>query len=174
MPQRKTESVDKLIKAAFIELMNRKYYMDITVTDLVKEAGIARASFYRNYGSTNDVLTGIIDDIAAAFEETFPVLGSNDTSAWREFLFRFIYDFRSRQKKLMTNNPINISVILFRLNERFSRLQSEMNPVDLNEKYRRFARVGLILMVLKGWIDTGMKETTEELVNYLMGLIPGI
>ncbi len=51
MPQRKTESVDKLIKAAFIELMNRKYYMDITVTDLVKEAGIARASFYRNYGS---------------------------------------------------------------------------------------------------------------------------
>lgn len=172
MASTKTQSVDDLIKKALIRLLNNKSYMDITVSDLVKEAGVARASFYRNFNSTNDVLDRIIEDMANNFIETLvPILSNNDIDLWREFLFNFIYNFRSCQKSLVINNPSNVYIILFKLNNLFSLMQKEQNFSDIKDKYRINARFGLIHMVLKGWIDSGMQESPEQLVNYLMDLI---
>ena len=50
------------MKQAMVKLLEKKHYLQITVTDVVKEAGIARASFYRLYNSIDD----IIDDIKQA------------------------------------------------------------------------------------------------------------
>lgn len=175
MANDKNKPVNTLIKDAFMELMNRKYYMDITVTDVVNEAHVARASFYRNFNSMNDVLTEIIDDMTDNINGTLiPVLSSNDESEWREFLFNFIYDFRAKQKSLMTGYPSNVSIILFRLNEKLSQLRNNLSDEKIDDKYRLPARFGLIVMILKNWVNTGMKESPEELVNYLIKLIPEI
>ena len=50
-----SHSVKHLIRQAFVQLMSKKPYLDITVTDIVKEAGVARASFYRNYHSISEI-----------------------------------------------------------------------------------------------------------------------
>ena len=39
------------ITAALLTLLNEKSISDITVTEIISEAGVARASFYRNYCS---------------------------------------------------------------------------------------------------------------------------
>ena len=172
---KKTEAVSALIKKAFIELMNKKYYMDITVTDVVNEAGVARASFYRNFKSTNDILESLVDDITADIEETLlPVFSSDDEESWREFLFNLIYIFRSRQKKLIINYPTNIPIILEKMNDHLVYSQDSIHYTNIREKYYLIARFGLIFMVLKGWTDSGMKESPEDLINYLMSLILAI
>lgn len=169
------ESVNTLIKKAFMELMNDKYYMDVTVTDLIKKAGVARASFYRNFDSTSDVLDEIVDDMVNTLQEILdPIIASDDPAVWREFLFIFIYEFKSRQKEVIAHKPENASLILFRLNNRFTQKANNLEYMDLHDKYRRFSRLGLLFMVLKGWVDTGMKESPEEIVNYLMEIIPKI
>ena len=48
-------------------LMQKKSLSDITVTELVKGAGVARASFYRNYDSKEDVLVTLIRDVLEMF-----------------------------------------------------------------------------------------------------------
>lgn len=169
------ESVNTLIKKAFMELMNEKYYMDVTVTDLIKKADVARASFYRNFDSTSDVLDEIIDDMVNTLQEAFdPIITSDDQNAWREFLFIFIYEFKSKQKEVIANKPENASIIQFRLNNRFIQKANNIEYLDLHDKYRRVSRLGLLFMVLKCWVDTGMEESPEELVNYLMEIISKI
>ena len=47
--------------------MQEKSLADIHITELVNSAGVARASFYRNYCSREDVLVTLIRDVLDEF-----------------------------------------------------------------------------------------------------------
>ena len=64
-------SVKREIKDSVMQLMAEKLYMDITVTDIVTRAGVARASFYRNFNSINDVIDAISDEMYFDFLKVF-------------------------------------------------------------------------------------------------------
>lgn len=51
------------IKLALLELLNDKELSQINITDLVKVAGIYRATFYLHYKSLNDVILDIEKDV---------------------------------------------------------------------------------------------------------------
>lgn len=75
------------IMEAAIDLMAEKNYMDISVTDLVSRAGVARASFYRNFGSIDEVIASIADEMSDELvEDLSPILTHRDERRWREFL----------------------------------------------------------------------------------------
>ena len=44
------------IQVALISLMANKKLENITITEIVKKAGVSRTSFYRNYKDKEDVL----------------------------------------------------------------------------------------------------------------------
>jgi AcrR family transcriptional regulator len=52
----------RLIRQAFIELMNEKEIDNITVTDIVKRADINRGTFYAHYKYTRAVIEQIKND----------------------------------------------------------------------------------------------------------------
>ena len=51
------------IELALINLMEKKSYGDISIKDIVERAGVSRASYYRNYDSKEDILSGFIQSI---------------------------------------------------------------------------------------------------------------
>lgn len=51
------------ITNTLFRLMEQKSLAEISITELVKGAGVARASFYRNYESKEDVLVTLIRDV---------------------------------------------------------------------------------------------------------------
>lgn len=53
----------RLIKQAFIELMQEKNIEKITVTDIITRADINRGTFYAHYKDTRDVMEQIINEI---------------------------------------------------------------------------------------------------------------
>ena len=59
MNKKENHSAKSEIEQAFLRLMTQKSYMDITVTDIVQEANVARVSFYRNFASISEVLDGV-------------------------------------------------------------------------------------------------------------------
>lgn len=58
------------ITKALFQLMHEKSFSDITITELIRVAGVARVSFYRNYESKEDVLLTLIDDVLEQFQNT--------------------------------------------------------------------------------------------------------
>ena len=100
MSKKESTSVKQEIANAFMELMTQKSYMDITVTDLVNTAKVARVSFYRNFNSISDVIDYIIDQLSYEFvEDILPTLNSRDERKWREFLFEYFYNFARKHRK---------------------------------------------------------------------------
>ncbi len=49
------------IEAAMLLLMREKAFSDITITELIKRAGVSRVSYYRNYDSKESVLENYLD-----------------------------------------------------------------------------------------------------------------
>ena len=160
------------IKDAVMELMTEKQYMDITVTDIVTRAGVARASFYRYFNSINYVIDAISNELSEEMlEDISPVLLRYDERTWREFLFNHFYRIARRQKQMKRIRFENISVIFTRTEDKIQQSASLFSGDTIQDKYLAVGKMGLINSVTKKWVDTGMQETPEEMIDFLMSFI---
>ena len=152
--------------------MFQKSYVDITVTDIVNTAQVARVSFYRNFNSISDVVDYITDELANEFiDKILPVLNSNDENKWREFLFDFINNALNNRGKIEAINLQNTAVLFSHLNTKMQMYVNVNSNKTISDKYTSYVKACLINNVVKKWIDDGMVETPEEIINYLMSFI---
>ena len=172
MINRDTYSVRRQITNAVLQLMTEKSYMDITVTDIINTAQVARASFYRNYNSINDVIDAIVDEMSEEFvEDIYPVLNSTDERTWREYLFNHFYRFTRKQRHMDEFHPQNISVLFARMDQKMQQKGASLPSDTMRDKYLAIGKMGLINNITKKWMDNGMKETPEEMIDYIMTFI---
>lgn len=146
--------------------------MDITVTDIVNAANIARVSFYRNYNSIADVFDDIVEDVFKEIEEEIvPVLTGNDEDAWRELLFSMFYKFPKHHSVKSDKRPENANELFSRLTAKLQKIERQKEPETIKEKYIAFGKIGLIVNIIKQWMADGKKESPEKMVNYIMTFI---
>lgn len=176
MKENDTLSVKERIKFAFLELLSQKPYLDITVTDVVNQAEVARMSFYRNFSSTNDVLDLIVKDMIKEFdEEMIPALQSKDERQCRNFLFHYFYRLSKKQTYLAIKNEYNGSIVFSRMQSFVYQKESLSSPpMTLQEKYGITGKLSLLNEIAKKWLMTGMQETPEEIIDYIMTFITTI
>lgn len=62
--------VKECIQTALINLIREKQYDEISITDIVKEAGVSRSSYYRNFNSKDCILDFLLERIATSIENT--------------------------------------------------------------------------------------------------------
>ena len=55
--------VKKRIAEGLFALLRKKDFSEITVTDIVREADVARASYYRNFDSKEQIIEAAMDDL---------------------------------------------------------------------------------------------------------------
>jgi len=172
MYTREKSSVKKRMADAFVDMLSQKLYVDITVTDIVNTAQVARVSFYRNFNSISDVVDYITDELANEFiDKILPVLNSNDENKWREFLFDFINNALNNRGKIEAINLQNTAVLFSHLNTKMQMYVNVNSNKTISDKYTSYVKACLINNVVKKWIDDGMVETPEEIINYLMSFI---
>ena len=101
MNKKENHSVKSEIEQAFLRLMTQKSYLDITVTDIVQEAKVARVSFYRNFASISEVLDSIADATAEKLNiEFLPLLDTTDERKLREYVFNYFYQISLNYKEM--------------------------------------------------------------------------
>lgn len=172
MTNSRRSTVSDQIADAFIAILSKKAFMDITVSDVVNAAGVARASFYRNFSSTSDVLDYALQRIVTTLHQlAMPALGSNDRKIWKDFLNRFIHFLLDSEQEYLLIRSENLSLVLNRLIEMMRSFFPADDPVDLSEKYRPFAKLSLVNGVLLLWRENGMKESVDQIIDFLCDTI---
>ena len=61
--------VRESIETALIQLMEKKPFGEISISEIVEKAGVSRVSYYRNYYYKEEVLFAKMDKIAAEWKE---------------------------------------------------------------------------------------------------------
>lgn len=69
---------------AFAALVLERPYEDIGVTDIIKQAGVSRSTFYQHYRNKDDILTGSMSGMFAVLADA--ACGQGEASAMQDIL----------------------------------------------------------------------------------------
>ena len=160
------------IEQAFYDLMKEKDYTNITVTDIIKKAQVSRASFYRHFNSIGDILEYSLQKLFdRVTDEVIPLLVSSNEKEIREFLFAYTYQNMAMHEMLAACLPSNMAVILSRSMTYMQNNGGLTGEMSSEEKYRLYARSGVINSILMKWLADGKEESVEEIVNQILRYI---
>ena len=158
---------DAALRSALLTLITRQSYDKITVRDIVAEAGIGYATFFRHYPS-KDALLDIVagEEIESMIRLTRPLLSPTDTRATCLALAHYIDERRDVWSALLTGGAVG------HLREQFSRVaagvdtgnfSSDWLPNDLGVLFGVSATLEILAWWLRHRPDTAPAEVAELL-----------
>lgn len=170
--QRYTHMCEKIASALFL-LMDKKSFDDIGISELCESAGIARNSFYRNFGCVGDVVELEFDKMFATLAKRF----DPDTARARDMLaciFEFIVGetgfgkvFINDEVNALVDKKIRECVELF-----FGKSLREAIAFDpmLSDYYIAFLASGIVA-VFRTWVLTGYKQSPQAMATISVRLL---
>ncbi|WP_057914289.1 TetR/AcrR family transcriptional regulator [Peribacillus muralis] len=149
------------IESALVLLMKEKTYTEITITDIVKRAGVSRTAYYRNYSSKEDILHSLVKEVV-----------NNVTTSMSKYdpyndLYKFWLEMFYASKPFSETFQILLNAnmgetLLFQINKK---LQEEVPENDLVNQYGQFFWGGAVYAILTEWIRNDMQQTEKEMAT---------
>ena len=156
------------IEEAMLLLLEETPLSEITITDIVKKAGVSRGAFYRNYTSKEDILHSMSMKYAtAAFLKMHSFKDDKDPSNYWIGLFDCAIEHRSFYELIAKNN---LSYIFTHCTKQL--IDMAQIPEGVN-KYNLSYIIGAISSVFEDWVKNGMTDSPKEMADYLVELTGG-
>ena len=163
----KRNSSKTALRNAFLALLTRKPYLDISVSDLVREAGIARASFYRNYDSLDEVLLDSIDlFFNTLFSKWVPFFQQGDETKIKAGLAAFLDRLKEPSSPYRKILPENRALISVRLGQLVSS-RKEFQAGTVKDHYDLYVMAYTFIAAASYWMSNGCKEESSYVAEYL-------
>lgn len=164
--------VKRCITNALFSLMREKPLEEIFITEIIGRAGVARASFYRNYSSKEDVLTTLVRDILERFRQEV-VWGPEGFCCYANILLSFRYFQTYREYVLNLYRSRYVSILLEELNQFHESIVGTM-PMASVDKYGLYMYVGALLNTALVWLLEDGKTGAEEIAAFFHRSVLGI
>lgn len=154
------EVKNAIAKALFL-LLKEKSLTDITIKELVIKAGVARASFYRNFKTKEAViqfyLNQILNDYKAKYKADLAHIARYENILRT---FKYILDYRLELESLFQANLGQM--FLNAINEYIITGTDLKFEKQLN-KYPFYAYAGSLYNVIYYWVNSGCLESPEDM-----------
>ena len=159
--KRRRESQEKLMRA-FVQRLQTQDLKEITVSDLIKDTGLNRSTFYANYADIFELADKTREYLETDFSNMFSQYDYYQDRSGALKLFTHIRDnqlFYTTYFKLCYEDRHLISTYDLR--------RAEMENMSQNVKYHiEFFRNGLNA-IIKLWLAGGCRESPEEMAAVL-------
>jgi len=154
-----------MISGAFIELLQSYSLDQITVTQIVTEAGIGRNTLYNYFQKKEDIFDYIMDEYVEALQKE---LHKKTNPSIRDLLLWRFTLLESNPLLTALNQQDDVRQLFY--SYRNSRLSSFDFPL-LEESYKMDFFQGGIDYVTSSWIINGMKESSEKMTDKILSFM---
>lgn len=144
------------ITDALLKLMRSQNLSEISISRICGEAGVGRASFYRNFDSKKDVLEQYLEKLIQEWGRDFEERG--DQTYFSESLLRHYYKYKDFYLLLYRQDLSGMIYETIRWGTRIEEAHNNM------ERYARSLAAGMIFGWVDEWMRQGMPETPEEII----------
>ncbi len=165
MNHKRELNVSQYITNSLFELMKKKPYAEISITDITDNAKVHRASFYRNFTSKEDIIVQWIKSTTQNF------LSKSDISYQKDTTTEYFTKLFTHLEKYKTEAMLIYKANLFNL------LKDEFdnNLINLHKKeysnYKSYFLAGGIFNVYYFWLINGCTETPHQVAEKLVDLM---
>lgn len=163
-----------LIIESLIDIMDRKKFKEITVSEITRNAELVRNTFYAHFSTKEDVLEYYIFEI---FSRKLQLYKNGKDSETMDIVYVYfkIWNENLNLLKLLNNN--NLIGLLNGFENYIDILELEeyiYKNCNVSKKAKLYANtvyVDVLASIVKKWVKTGMTETPEELCEIFKELI---
>lgn len=164
MKRKREVPVADYLTDTLLQLMEKRAYQKISITDLCEQAGVARVSFYRNFQSKDDILVKKIEKTTETFMERTPISYKDDPP---NVYFVKLMSHMHAQRKMC--DLLQKAGKLYLINDEFDRVFQTVYAGRYDPYVSHFISGG-IYNVFYHWLRSGWKETPAELAEKLAGI----
>lgn len=147
------------ITKALLQMMKKQPLDAITITALVKTAGVSRVSFYRNYTDKQDIIKQHLRKLMNEWGDDFEKNNNGDMNYFSESLLHHYYKNKDFYLLLYQHE---LSNLIYENLRTACKLEEARNPI---ERYLKAMIAGTIFGWVDEWLRLGMKESPAELIT---------
>lgn len=164
----KTNSVKKKVAEALFKLLETKKIESIQISDLVKEANVARSSFYHNFLTINNVLEYSINEIFTKITSSIEI---KDTDI-HDYIKKILENTLPYKKELSLIYKRNLIYIL--INELTKGTIKSIKKLNVyNNYYQPYYYAGASAFIYIAWIKNNFKDSPEKISQIYMECLNG-
>jgi len=162
----KERSVATDITDALFELLKTKELSKITVTELIQKAGVCRASFYRNFYLTEDVIRQYGTVMYEEINRRSPL---NLNGIYEHILAVNTYLFSERERLML----IERRGLYYLLEEPIlQQCMYQMQRLDVwDNRYQAEFYAGATTQLLRAWVRNDCAESPDEISRIIYTLM---
>lgn len=163
------------LEKGLLQLMLRKNYEDISVSDLCQHMQIPRKSFYRYFTSKDGALYALIDHTLADFFQMPLSKEKSRGTAMGDLDLYFLFWFENRQlldalqrsslSGILVERASNFALQEGHLPRQFKRMSADMQGLAMS-----FAICGLMSMILS-WHRQGFPISPDEMTRLAVNML---
>ncbi|HNX16216.1 MAG TPA: TetR/AcrR family transcriptional regulator [Bacilli bacterium] len=160
----------ELLTLSLNELMLKKEFKDISISEICENAHVSRMTFYRHFDDKEDIFVTHCDDTFETFFSECQKLANPTTEEIVLYMFSFFKKCQPQINILKKAEKQDILVKQFYFYSRYilCKIPSIREHFDLDNKVIFAFLAGGIFNILMRWVDNGMKETPEYLAKCLL------
>lgn len=161
---------DRLL-AALVSLLQRKEWSKLTVTELIAAAGVARASFYRNFKTMEALLDYGLQQISIQYHEGSPSPIENfHSKELMQYKFQF---YKDNADLILTFHHAKASISLLDvITDCVIDAQGDM-PANSILKYELYYYAGAFYNMVLCWLEDGAKKSPAAMADEFLRIAEG-
>lgn len=146
------------------QLLADKLYTSITVTDIVKRAGVSRMSYYRYFKTRDELYKAVgLKTTEATEKDYLAILNAPNHEALVKAIEEHFNNQLVNQRRLTDTKTTNRSLLFYRYRNDYV---TKINYGGY-EKYQFATKIAIIQIVVKVWIDGNCRDDVKEISEYL-------
>lgn len=164
----KENLTEQYIFGAFLQLLDKKHYDDISVCEICTKAGVSRMSFYRNFESKEDLTFKGIDRIVKNMTTSIENLNDKNLFNVTKEIFTVAKNYKNAMLSIQDSQISKI------LKDTIVTELQEKSPIDYMNKTSKYIPIfffSSIISVLLEWLNNDTEETADEMATLLTKLI---
>ena len=163
--------VRKNIQKALFSLMEKKKFSEIRVADIISMSGVAKASYYRNFSSIEDVIYFYIDQMNEELAELMPKQHDINMKTIRQnLIILYKYYLEHREEILLLCSNGFYELIQDNTDQFLINAIGDM-PSNSIDRYNIFLLSGAICHVQIEWLKNKTPESPEAFADFNMTFI---
>lgn len=156
---------------ALIDLMEKKPFDEISITELTKKAGVSRMSYYRHFSAKQQVLEEYLQTIVHRFRlegEKRGYLGKGHGYEQLLYAFRF---FRHHSRYALCLHHANLSSILLEGLNKYMEEYLLPPTADFAARCETYGYAGVLYNLYIQWLKENMQEKEENMAQIAFRII---
>lgn len=163
------QGVKDRLFSTLIEFTGDRDWSRLTVSELIEKSGVARASFYRNFKSVEELIDYGIQKMARCYHEGRPLLDKNPHSR-AVMLYKFQF-YKEYADLVLAFHRAKVATTLLDVITDCEIAACGDMSINSISKYELYYFSGAFYNMLLCWLEGGTKETPEDMADEFLRIV---